>query len=248
VKPHRGQSPVDPEPSGNLTFNVVSSLNLLSRVSNSLYTSIRGDALNTNRESVKERLGRDDDVTTTTSVADSFTAIMDDLLVAFGTSQLVNAQDTTEVEVDAVAPGVQIGEKVYIYMVFAINMTIGCFVIYEAARTRFWAGMTAFNFADMKSSIFATSAGGTAIADHISSRSKASTKTGKDVRPDDPRNKAFSEVEIMYSEPAGNAGGRGLPGFYIVKQNEEREGHEEAKGTVHINCERVEDQPLTRGP
>lgn len=107
IKP-RGPAPVDPEPSGNLTFIVVASLNFLSRMSNSLYTSVRGDALTANRARVQQSLNRDDELTTTTSVADSFTAIMDTIFVACGASQLVNPQDTPESELTAVAPDLRI--------------------------------------------------------------------------------------------------------------------------------------------
>jgi hypothetical protein len=232
VKPHHGLPAVDPEPTGNLTFNVVASLNLLSRMSNSLYTSVRGDALETNRETVKQRLDRDDDLTTTTSVADSFTAVMDDILVAYGASQLVNAQDTVETEFTAIAPGIQIGKNTYIYVIFAINSGIICLVIYEATRTRFWAGMTAFNFVDMKSTILAASAGGTAIADQITSQ----PNTSANIRRSDPLHKASAKVEVMYAEHIANAKGGRSTGFYTVKPTE-RSNHDEAevRETVRIN-------------
>jgi hypothetical protein len=234
VEPHHGRPAVDPEPTGNLTFNVVASLNLLSRMSNSLYTSVRGDALETNRETVKQRLDRDDYLTTTASVSDSFTAVMDDILVAYGASQLVNAQDTVETEFIAIAPGIQIGKNTYIYVIFAINSGIICLVIYEATRTRFWAGMTAFNFVDMKSAILAASAGGTAIADQITSQPK--TRANINIWRGGPLYKASAKVEVMYAEHTANANGGWSTGFYTVKPNERsNEDEAEVRETVRIN-------------
>ncbi|OQU95029.1 hypothetical protein CLAIMM_01298 [Cladophialophora immunda] len=237
VKPHTGQLPVDPEPTGNLTFNVIASLNFLSRVSNSLYTSIRGDALNTNRESVKGRLDGDDDYTTTTSVADSFTAMADDILVAYGASQLVNAHDTGKAEVVGLSRGVRIGEDVYIYTVFAVNSGILLLVIYEAIRTRFWAGMTTFDFADLKSAMFAASAGGTAIADHVRSWSKASADVGKVTGRGYARRRAFASVEVVYAEEEGSAKSLGLPGAYAVRPSERGDQQAEDEEVVQIKDE-----------
>jgi hypothetical protein len=70
--------------SDTLIFNVMQSVNLLSRMSNSNYVSIRGNALQANYDNMVLQTGRDYEETVISAVADSFAAIIDDIFVAYG--------------------------------------------------------------------------------------------------------------------------------------------------------------------
>ena len=100
----------DIEPTGHLRANVMHSINLLSRMSPSLYVSVLGETLSRNVERMqKQRPHLNLTETVTSAVAESFTAIIDDILVAYSASQISNAQDVTFSAVRGVVEAVQIG-------------------------------------------------------------------------------------------------------------------------------------------
>ena len=155
----------DIEPTGHLRANVMHSINLLSRMSPSLYVSVLGETLSRNVERMqKQRPHLNLTEAVTSAVAESFTAIIDDILVAYGASQISNAQDTTFSAVRGIVEAVQIGQPFYRYLVFVQNFLIILIVGFEAIRTRGWRVLTRFNYLDLKSVIIASSAGGGGIA------------------------------------------------------------------------------------
>ena len=121
-------SAVDIEPTGNLTANVINSLNLLSRMSDTLYQPVLGNALSLNTVSMTHRLSlqnpSSNEDAITLGVADSFTAIIDDVLVAYGASQLVNANDTTPQAAIGYVKAVQIGTRMYIILSLRLTRSL----------------------------------------------------------------------------------------------------------------------------
>ena len=104
----------DIDPSGHLRANVMHSINLLSRMSPSLYVSVLGETLNRNVERMqKQRPSLNITEAVTSAVADSFTAIIDDILVAYGASQIVNAQDTIPTIAHGLMEATQLGHPFY---------------------------------------------------------------------------------------------------------------------------------------
>lgn len=155
----------DIESTGHLRANVMHSINLLSRMSPSLYVSVLGETLSRNVErmqKLKPRLSRTE--TVISAVAESFTAIIDDVLVAYGASQISNAHDTTSSAARGVVEAVQIGQPFYRHLVFALNSLMILVVVFEAAYTRFWVRLAKFDYLDIKSVVIASSAGGGKIA------------------------------------------------------------------------------------
>ena len=107
----------DIEPTGHLRANVMHSINLLSRMSPSLYVSGLGETLSRNVERMqRQRPHLNLTETVTSAVAESFTAIIDDILVAYSASQISNAQDVTFSAVRGVVKAVQIGQPLYRYL------------------------------------------------------------------------------------------------------------------------------------
>jgi hypothetical protein len=98
------------------------------------------------------------------AVADSFAAIIDDILVAYGASQIVISGDTTSIPVVGFTDAVRIGESVYIYAVCAFNAIVILTMVFEAIRTRTWRGLLKLDYASIKSAIVSSSAGGDEIA------------------------------------------------------------------------------------
>jgi hypothetical protein len=84
------------EPSGHLVSNAIDSVNLLARMSNTHYVSVLGNTLSLNVLNMQQRYNASmtEEDTTTSAVANSFTAMIDDILVAYGASQIVISKDT----------------------------------------------------------------------------------------------------------------------------------------------------------
>lgn len=197
-------------PNMTVTTNAVNSLNLLSRMSSSLYTSILGDALTRNLASAS---GADPSTTTVSestvlsSLQDSFTAVLDDILGAYGAAQISIAQDTTDVPAHTVGPMTRIGEEVYIISVLSLSVVILLFHVEEAVRTKLWSGLLLFDVFDMKSVIVASSAGGHGIAEqlHNTRASVTGTEEAKDWHgsPDDT---GVDNLVVRFRAPSETSG------------------------------------------
>lgn len=165
VEPQTSAEVQDIESTGHLQANAMHSLNLLSRMSPSLYVSVLGETLSRNVERMQKQnphLSRTEAVLS--AVEESFTAIIDDVLVAYCASQISNAHDTTSSAVLGITEAVQIGQPFYRHLVFALNSILILIVLFEAAHTRFWHRLTKFDYLDIKSVVIASSAGGGKIA------------------------------------------------------------------------------------
>ncbi|KAG6356909.1 hypothetical protein INS49_014784 [Diaporthe citri] len=89
---------IDQTGTGHLRSNAIRSINVLSRMSTSLYISVLGEALDHNLQTIKSSLlTANHDLTTQTlhATADSFTAMLDDVLGIYGGSQIVLAGNLT---------------------------------------------------------------------------------------------------------------------------------------------------------
>lgn len=155
----------DIESMGHLQANAMHSLNLLSRISPSLYVSVLGETLSRNVERMqKQNAHLSPTEAVLSAVADSFTAIIDDIPIAYGASQISNAHDTASSAARGVVEAVQIGQPFYRHLVFALNSVLILLVVFETAHTGFWHRLTKFDYLDIKSVVIASSAGGGKIA------------------------------------------------------------------------------------
>ncbi|MCJ1379443.1 hypothetical protein MMC17_002544 [Xylographa soralifera] len=167
--------PTDIEPTGRLTANAMYSVRLLSYMSTSLYVSVLGETLFHNIETMRARPGNHDSAGDTPSVvnaaiADSFAAVLDDILVAYGAAQLVLANDSTAVPITGVYQAVRIGQNTYIYATLAINIVLLVAVAIEMVRTQLWHRLPDFDYLNIARVIVAASAGGTVLADEVTKR------------------------------------------------------------------------------
>lgn len=212
----------DLEPTGRLTANVMDSVNLLARMSNTLYVSVLGNALSLNVLNMQERLNRsvaDDDIVTS-AVADSFAAVIDDLLVAYGASQVVIAQDTTPTPVLGLTEGVRIGEPVYVYAIFVLNVAIIIVMIVEALRNSAWRGLLKFDYTSVKTLIVSSSAGGSEVARAVSEQHR---DTDAQEWLGNPRDTVFRHVQV------GLTISESVPGMFAI-----RPLHQDATETPHV--------------
>ena len=154
----------------------------------------------TNLNSTRQRLnvGPEDSDSVLISTADSVTTILDDILVAYGVSQLVIAEDSATTDLTASALGVRIGEDNYIYITLAAQMLFLAPVLFEAIRTGLWRGVSSFDHTNIKSAKVAASAGGTAISDAMTGLLQREQGGIKSVWPSEQRSTAFENTRVVY--------------------------------------------------
>jgi hypothetical protein len=216
------------EPSGHLAANAIDSVNLLSRMSNSLYVSILGNSLQQNILNKQLQLnlsssGITDDVVTA-ATEDSFAAMLDDILVAYGASQVVISGDTTSTAVVAYVNAVRIGAPMYQYATFAINALFILAIIFEAIRTRFWHGLLQLDYTSIKSVMVSASAGGPELARAVSERCKYADGQVWLGSPQDP---VFTDVKVAL------VSSRGIPDMPAIGLADS-EMHEDDHAASHL--------------
>ncbi|KAF4614383.1 hypothetical protein G7Y89_g15355 [Cudoniella acicularis] len=150
----------DIEPAGNLTANVMLSLDRLSRMGNNFDQSALGGPITFNVINVQRS---NPDLTEQEAdlrgLEDSISAVLDDLLVAFGAAETVLANASMPTPFSGSYIALRIGSDQYIFAIFSINVALLLSLVAEAGRTQFWKGLTKFNYADVKRVVVATSTG-----------------------------------------------------------------------------------------
>jgi hypothetical protein len=135
----------DIEPTSRLSSDVMWSLNLLSRMTPSLYESTLANTLLQNvammrsrhaTHSFKASTPPDETELTLRSVEESFTAMIDDILVAYSAAQLVLSNSSVPATISAQMPALQIGSMKYIFWGWILNLALLTCVLEEAWRTK----------------------------------------------------------------------------------------------------------------
>lgn len=185
----------DIEPTGALTFNVIQSINLLSRMSPSLYQSVIGAALESNVRNMQTKLNVttiNDDIITS-AVADSFTALVDDILVAYGASQLIISKDVTTLTATGSAHGVRLGARQYHIAVLILCSLMALILVIELVRNRLYHGIPEFDYSNLPAMMVAASAGGVRLANEVKQWHRIRGSSKWDGVTDDP---AYDAIEV----------------------------------------------------
>jgi hypothetical protein len=134
------------DPTSGIASTIITQLNGLGMISTSLYTSIVGDSLMSNTAGA----------TTTSSpfaaMADSFTVMLDDLLLFVGSSQFfvpaAGAGDYSTVDARLNVRAVRLGDAKYVLATFGMCVALLVAVGAEAVRTSAWRRLPKWDFTD----------------------------------------------------------------------------------------------------
>ena len=143
---------------------------LIANDQTSLYVSVIGDSFNSSianyNSSVASNgsLGPSEASATLAGLTNSVTAMVDDLLVAYASAQLMIMNDSSLVSTTVDVKAFSTGSGLYIYLTFAINAFVVLVLMEEALRTRVWKNLLYFDYTDPRSLIIGASKGGCAIA------------------------------------------------------------------------------------
>ena len=161
---------VDFAASTNLTHTLIRQFELIANDQTSLYVSLVGDSFNSSIASYDTfiSLNKSQDLSKTSAtlvgLTNSVTAIVDDLLVAYSSAQLMIMNDTSLVSAVVQVQAFRYGSGLYIYLIFAINTAVLLLLAEEALRTRGWKNLLYFDYMDPRTLVIGGSLGGGAVA------------------------------------------------------------------------------------
>jgi hypothetical protein len=127
-------------------------LNLLSRTSSNIAISTLGTAIIYNILNVNAtQPGLTPTLLNSAALEIFIASLLDDLLVARATKQMIIYQNYTSVSVSSLFPAAVIGTSPFHYAQLAISIVLAGIYITEAIRTHFWAALPRFNFVETAS-------------------------------------------------------------------------------------------------
>ena len=163
-------SDTDIDPTGGLIRNAFMGVSYLSQILTTMYTGVLGDAFNLNIDAVQHRENHTDRTKSdiTTGLAESLELLLDEYLGSIAASQLIQLNQSQPLSTMMMGiEVVRLGEPVYAYISFFINLAIVGIFLFEAIRTRFWKNLPSFNCLDAKSAILGAAAGGREVSEEV---------------------------------------------------------------------------------
>lgn len=74
--------------------------------------------------------------------------MVDDMLVAYGSAQLMIAKQSTPVPAMFKSTAMRIGQDSYIYAIMAVNLVVLVLFVLESVRTRCWSRVAVLDYSD----------------------------------------------------------------------------------------------------
>ena len=138
----------------NLTSVVTRQLEIISNAQTNLYVSLVGNSLNA---SVSDYIASQNSTSTQPislrdatlhGLSNALEAMIDDMLVAYGSAQLMIAEQYTPTTALFKSTAMRIGQDSYIYAILAVNLMILILFIFEGVRTRGWKQVAVLDYSD----------------------------------------------------------------------------------------------------
>ena len=158
----------DFNPERNLTRTVVRQYSDITATETNFYTSLVGNAFTSSIAGWNvSHPNSSADEATLAGVEKAFLAMTEDMLVAYGSAQLVVGNFSQPAKALVHVNALRLGTPVYIYAIFSINALIVITFMAEALRTRGWRKLISFNYLDSRRLVVGSSRGGTGISDAV---------------------------------------------------------------------------------
>ncbi|KAF4990192.1 hypothetical protein FGRMN_8613 [Fusarium graminum] len=161
----------DIDPSRWLKGTVLRQFELIANDETNLYVSTVGTAFNTSITDNRLRVELNSTLSSESSknvtlegIENAITAMVDDMLVAYSSAQLMVGDFRNDVQGTIRVTAIVIGEQKFAIAAFALNMIVVALFILEAIRTRGWKGITEFDPSDIRHVMIAASEGGGNLA------------------------------------------------------------------------------------
>jgi hypothetical protein len=190
----------DIEPSGHLKKNAIWSINLLSRMSTSLYMSVLGNSLQRNLQAMLRRYNTTEyQQAALRSTEESFNAVLDDILGIYASGQLSLARDNKTAPVVNTFEAFRIGDTRYQAAAYALTGIIAMIVLAEGLLQDWWQELPRFDPLAFKCITAAASMAGPAVGSELQEQhAKKGTRW-----QGDPSDRALGALSVMLVERAG---------------------------------------------
>ena len=162
------------DPGSGLAMTAMNQLRVLGNYGSTISTSDFGNTLAAN---IGGPVGEGSNLTSSgilSPLADSFVAVMDEILVFNAGNQAITPVgidekrgDYSKVPVELTVKCVAVGEGRYIFATFAMCIVLALATLIEATRTRFWRDLPSWDFMHTDSLVYASAVAGSDIVDKM---------------------------------------------------------------------------------
>lgn len=166
-------------------------------LSTALYVNPIGNAMLDNIAALQSATGNTSEKTNLTAIENVFTSILDSAFFAISSAQLHLLNDSQLVQVRVTSSAYSFGTLFYIYAVVVSSLFASTVFLAEAFRTRFWCGISRFDFGDLTSVIVGASGGGRGVSEEVQRRQKGSLGAGLYA---DSANRTIGDVRLKLIE------------------------------------------------
>ncbi|KAI3331479.1 hypothetical protein HD806DRAFT_518499 [Xylariaceae sp. AK1471] len=135
----------------NLTYTLIRQFELISNTQTNLYVSLVGSSLNnsisdylTARGAASPPLSE----ATLRGLENALVAMADDMLVAYASAQIMIQAEQDAVGATTNYAALRVGEDMYIYATFAVNIVVILLIAVEGVRTKGWRGLASLDYLD----------------------------------------------------------------------------------------------------
>ncbi len=165
----RADSPPSFDPTGGLATTIMNQINGLGMSSTSLYTSVVGDALESNIRAASANSSSSEPSLTFGAMADSFSVMVDEILLSIASIQLFipnvtignsSIGDFSFVDAHLTVQAIRLGEAKYVMAAFAMCAALMATVVIEAFRTKIWRSLPKWDFMDTTCLVLASAVAG----------------------------------------------------------------------------------------
>jgi hypothetical protein len=147
---HHGSSRIsqhkDINSAGNIAYTSTRQLELISNDQTNLYQSLLGNFFigsigDYNISQANSSVPLTAAKSTLAGLTNSVTAMLDDILLGYASAQLMVGNQSTATEALVTTQALRIGQGVYIYAIFALNLVLVVIGPEEAVKTMIWKGL-----------------------------------------------------------------------------------------------------------
>lgn len=155
----------DINPAGNIAHTATRQFELISNDQTNLYQSHLGNSFMSsiwdyNISQANSSVPLSEATATLAGLTNSVSAMLDDMLVAYASAQLMVGNQSTITETVVTKAALRVGNSVYIFAMFALNLVVLMAVFEEAIRTMLWKGLGKWNYMDIGMVIVSSWKGG----------------------------------------------------------------------------------------
>jgi hypothetical protein len=159
-------------PPGNMAHATTRQLELISNDQTNLYQSLLGNSFmdsigDYNISQANSSTPLREATSTLAGLTNSVSAMLDDILVGYASAQLMVGNQSTVTEAVIITLELKLGQEIYIYAIFLVNLVVLILVLEEMIRTRLWRGLGKWDYMDIGRVIVSSFKGGRNIANAL---------------------------------------------------------------------------------